>query len=104
METSSDSSRRCRVFYCDPMQSDQKGSLENNHILLRYICPKKEDLCALGLTSEKALNTVISHIRSMPVEKLGGKSPLELTQFMFPELYSKLYDYGICIIDVASLC
>ena len=40
METSADNTRRCRVFYCDPMQSSQKGSLENNHIILRYICPK----------------------------------------------------------------
>ena len=32
METSSDGTRRTRVFYCDPMRSGQKGTLENKHI------------------------------------------------------------------------
>lgn len=36
METGSDGTRRTRVFYCDPMQSGQKGTLENKHIELRY--------------------------------------------------------------------
>ena len=44
METSSDGTRRTRVFYCDPMQSGQKGTLENKHIELRYILPKRTDL------------------------------------------------------------
>ena len=30
----------CRLFYCDPMQSGQKGKIEENHTILRYICPK----------------------------------------------------------------
>lgn len=42
METSSDGTRRTRVFYCDPMQSGQKGTLENKHIKLRYILPKEQ--------------------------------------------------------------
>lgn len=31
MEISPDGTRRTRVFYCDPMQSGQKGTLENMH-------------------------------------------------------------------------
>ena len=31
IETRSDTFRRTRIFYCDPMCSSQKGSLENNH-------------------------------------------------------------------------
>ena len=38
--------------------------------------PKGTDLKALGLTDQSALNLVISHVDSAPVEKLGGKSPL----------------------------
>ena len=49
METGTDNTRRTRVFYYDPMQSGQKGSLENKYIELRYILPKGADLCALGL-------------------------------------------------------
>ena len=95
METSSDGLLRTRVFYCDPMQSGQKGSLENKHIELRYILPKETDLRALGLTDQSALNLVLSHINSVPCERLGNKSPLELTEFLYPDLYRKLLDFGI---------
>lgn len=95
MESSSDGTRRTRVFYCDPMQSGQKGSLENKHIELRYILPKGTDLRALGLLGQNALNLVISHVDSAPVERLGGKSPLELAEFMYHDLYEKLEAYGI---------
>lgn len=95
METAPDGTRRTRLFYCDPMQSSQKGSLENKHIELRYILPKGTDLTALGLTGQDALNTALSHIDSAPVEKLGGRSPLELADFMYHDLYEKLNAFGI---------
>lgn len=99
METDSGGARRTRVFYCDPMQSGQKGSLENNHIALRYILPKEADLKALGLVGQDSLNLALSHVNSFPVEKLGGKSPLELTEFMFHDLYERLSQFGIRKID-----
>lgn len=95
IETASDGTRRTRVFYCDPMQSGQKGSLENKHIELRYVLPKSTDLKALGLTGQNNLNLVLSHVNSAPVEKLGGKSPLDLTDFMYHDLYEKLELFGI---------
>ncbi|MCM1257952.1 MAG: transposase [Roseburia sp.] len=95
METSPDGTRRTRLFYCDPMQSGQKGSLENKHIELRYIFPKGTDLAALGLTGQDALNTALSHIDPAPAEKLGGKSPLELADFMYHDLYERLEAFGI---------
>lgn len=103
METASDGSRRTRVFYCDPMQSGQKGSLENNHISLRYILPKGTDLRALGLTDQSALNLALSHVNSAPVEKLGGRSPLELAGFMYHDLYEKLEAFGIRQIEKDSI-
>ena len=99
METASDGSVRTRVFYCDPMQSGQKGSLENNHIELRYILPKETDLTNLGLTDQTALNLVLSHINSAPVESFGGKSPLELAEFLYPDLFAQLVAFGIRKID-----
>lgn len=95
METGVDGTTRTRVFYCDPMQSGQKGSIENNHIQLRYILPKQTDLVSLGLTDQDALNLVLSHLNSAPVEKFGGKSPLEVASFMYHDLYEKLISYGI---------
>lgn len=87
--------QRCRVFYCDPMASNQKGSLENNHEELRYILPKETDLKALGLDSQESLNLAISHINSTPKQKLEGKSPIELCEFLHEELMNKLKDFGI---------
>ena len=95
METSSDGTRRTRVFYCDPMRSGQKGTLENKHIELRYILPKGTVLRGLGLTGQSELNLVLSHINSSPCELLGNKSPLELTEFMYQDLYGKLLAFGI---------
>ena len=95
LEFRRDSTRRCRVFYCDPMQSGQKGSLENNHELLRYICPKGVDLRGIGLTGQDKLNLALSHINSSSVESLSGKSPVEYVRFMHPELWEKLENFGI---------
>lgn len=95
IETGIDGSRRTRVFYCDPMQSGQKGSLENKHIELRYILPKGTDLYSLGLVDQDALNTVLSHVNSAPVEKLGGKSPLDVADFMYHDLFEKFENFGL---------
>lgn len=95
METDEDGITRTRVFYCDPMQSGQKGSLENKHIELRYILPKSTDLHALGLIDQDALNTVLSHVNSVPVEKMGGKSPLDVADFMYHDLFEKLEAFGL---------
>ena len=103
IEKSADGSRRTRLFFCDPMQSGQKGSLENNHITMRYIIPKKTDLRRLGLVNQDALNLVLSHVNSAPVESLGGKSPLELTEFLYPDLYEKLTEFGIHKINSESI-
>ena len=95
MEKRDDGTTRTRVFYCDPMQSGQKGSLENSHELLRYICPKGTDLKELGLTGQEALNEAIRNIDSYPVESFGGKCPLDVAEFMFNDLYVALSSYGI---------
>lgn len=95
METAPDGTRRTRLFYCDPMQSGQKGTLENKHIELRYILPKGTDMRGLGLVDQDALNLALSHVDSAPVEKLGGKSPLDLAGFMYHDLYEKLDAFGI---------
>ncbi len=94
-EKEENESRRTRIFYCDPMASGQKGSLENNHKEIRYICPKENDLKDLGLNSQEKTNLIVSHINSQSKEHLKGKSPLEVMEFMNPALYQKFKDFGI---------
>lgn len=94
-EKEENESRRTRIFYCDPMASGQKGSLENNHKEIRYVCPKENDLKDLGLNSQEKANLIVSHINSQSKEHLKGKSPLEVMEFMNPALYQKFKDFGI---------
>lgn len=94
-EKEENESRRTRIFYCDPMASGQKGSLENNHKEIRYICLKENDLKDLGLNSQEKANLIVSHINSQSKEHLKGKSPLEVMEFMNPALYQKFKDFGI---------
>jgi IS30 family transposase len=98
-EIRQDGTRRTRIFYCDPMQSGQKGSLENVHHLLRDICPKGVDLKELGLRTQKDTNLISSHINSYPKEKLRGKSSFQLLEFLNQEMAQKLYDFGLTAIS-----
>ncbi|MBP3398892.1 MAG: IS30 family transposase [Erysipelotrichaceae bacterium] len=95
LENRENKTRRTRVFYCDPMQSGQKGSLENIHVELRYILPKEVDLRKLGLNSQEDLNLVLSHINSYPREALHHKSPIEMMEFLNSNLMQRFYDFGI---------
>ncbi len=87
--------RRTKVYYCDPMASGQKGSLENKHKELRYVLPKVVDLIQLGLIDQTTLNKVLSHVNSYPLESLKGKTPIEMIRFLNPKLLEKFIDFGI---------
>ena len=95
LEKAQNGTKRTHVFYCDPMASNQKGSLENNHKEIRYICPKENDLKELGLDSQEKANLMVSHINSQPKEKLKGRTPLEIMKFMNPELFKRFIEHGI---------
>lgn len=98
-EIRQDGTRRTRIYYCDPMASFQKGSIENVHIMLRDICPKGCDLYALGLDSQEKADRISSHINSYKKEKLNGKSSFQLLQFLSPETARKFFDYGLLSIS-----
>lgn len=94
-EKDSDGCMRTKVFFCDPMCSGQKGSLENNHKELRYILPKNTDLYALGLTGQNKLNLALSNVNSAAKKHLNDKSAFEYLKFMAPDLYQKFIDFGL---------
>ena len=75
-----------KIFYCDPQHSSQKPHVENNHILIRDILPKKMDLSFL--TQEK-LNIMFSHLNSTPRASLGGKTPYEVFTFLYRKAVAK---------------
>ena len=69
-----------KIFYCDPQHASQKPHVENNHILIRYILPKKTNLNFL--TQEK-LDLMFSHLNSTSRSILGGKTPYEVFTFLY---------------------
>ena len=75
-----------KIFYCDPQHPSQKPHVENNHILIRYVLPKKTNL--KFLTQEK-LDLMFSHINSTPRSILGGKTPYEVFTFLYGENITK---------------
>ena len=94
-EIRNDGTRRTRLFYCDPMASWQKGSLENIHLLIRDICPKETDLYALGLDSQEKANRISSRINSYSKKKLNNKTSFSVLKFFNKEMADKLIDQGL---------
>ena len=77
--------RRRRVYYCDPMRSDQKAEAEKNHEELRRVLPKgRSDFDALDRADVAA---VCSHVNSYPRPARKGKCPYDLAA---PELPAEL--------------
>lgn len=91
--------RRCRVFYCDPMRSCQKGSCEKNHGLIRRIIPKGSDLDCLR---QYDVATVASHVNSYPRPSLGGRSPFAMAARKIPKRL--LDELGISWLRADEVC
>ena len=88
----------CNIFYCDPMQSNQKSNCERNHEIFRYISPKGKsfDHC-----TQDDILLIMNHINSYPRQKLNWKTPMEV----FEELYGTevLKKLGLEKIELSKL-
>lgn len=82
MERSSQRRRkRCSIWFCDPQQSQQKGSAEN-HVELRRILPK-------GRTDFDALTCVdmaccMSHVNSYCRKSIDWFAPIDMAKAVHP--------------------
>lgn len=75
--------RRCRVFYCDAMNSNQKSEAERNHQQLRRILPKtRSDFDKLSVYD---IAICCSHVNSYPSAGRLGKCPFELLGGLLPK-------------------
>lgn len=52
---------RCKIFYCHPLQSGEKGSCEKNHEYIRYVLPKQT---VFSFLNQEKVNLMMSHINS----------------------------------------
>jgi IS30 family transposase len=73
---------QCRVFYCDPMNSNQKSNCERNHEFIRYVLPKGTSMDRFTQTD---ITKLMNHINSYPRKKWNGQAPLDL----FIQIYGK---------------
>lgn len=75
-----------KVFYCDPMNSNQKSKCERNHELFRYIVPKGNTFAVLD-TQKTQL--IMNNINSYPRKRLGGKSPVAVFKSIYGEVITE---------------
>ena len=75
LELSPDNTIRTSIYYCDPMQSGQKGRLEKNHEYIRYVIPKGKSLAAY---TQEDLTILMNHINSTKRPGLDNMSPYGL--------------------------
>ncbi len=76
------------IYYCHPYSSYEKGSIENNHELLRRIIPQG---VSLNIYDENDIQLICSHINSLYREELNGKCPFDLiNDYLSEETIKKL--------------
>ena len=90
--------RRCRVYYCDPMRSDQKGACERNHVEVRKLLPKGRGISFDDLDEVDAW-FVGSMVNSEPRPSLMGLSPLALLRAAEPAIADAVAD-ALGIVEV----
>ena len=99
----SEGESRCRVFFCDPMQSQQKGACERNHVEIRKMLPKGRGISFDDLDEIDAC-FVGSNVNSEPRPSLMGISPLAMLRAANPAVADALHSsFGICELPYAEL-
>jgi len=69
-----------RVFYCDPQQSQQKGSLEVNHTMIRRIIPKGTPMEPY---SQENISLMMDHVNSYGRKKINNRTPYHMFEFLY---------------------
>ncbi|MBE5859577.1 MAG: IS30 family transposase [Butyrivibrio sp.] len=82
--------KRTMIFFCEPNRSDQKGSCERNHKLLRRIIPKRtswDDSRNMSIQGLMQPHMVLAtnHVNSYPRPDLGDRRPYDLAFKALPE-------------------
>lgn len=62
--------RRCRIFWCDPQESNQRSEAERNHGRLRRIFPKGH--VGMDALADRDVALACSHANSYPLASIGG--------------------------------
>jgi len=78
---------RCRVFYCDPLNTNQKSQCERNHEFIRCVLPKGSSFDAL---TQADADRVLSHVNSYARPGLGNRRPVDVFEKRFGRVAATL--------------
>ena len=92
-------SSNIHLFYCHPYSSYEKGSIENNHELIRRVIPKG---VSLKPYTQKDFDLLCSHINSLFRKNLDGKCPFDLIENYVP--FDKINKLGLNKIHPLDVC
>lgn len=73
---------RTKLFFCEPLRSNQKGLCENNHRLIRYVLPKKT---SFEFLTQSHATLLMNHINSYSRASLFGSTPYKISADVLPE-------------------
>ena len=82
IEECEDGTKRTRVFFCDPMNSNQKSQLERNHEIVREILPRGASFD--GLTQDRAY-LALSHVNAYVRLSQSDRTPYDVFEFLYGE-------------------
>ncbi len=71
--------QKVHLFYCDPGKSCQKGKVEKNHELIRYVLPKGTSFDNLN---QEKIKILMDNINSYPREELNKCCPFDLAYML----------------------
>ena len=71
---------RTKIYYCDPMRSNQKGGIENVHTMLRMIIPKGTVFTDL---TQWDVRKAVDHVNNAARKHLDGKTPYEKAFWLY---------------------
>lgn len=84
--------QRCRIFFCDPMASWQKGRIEKNHEFIRYVLPKGSSFDGL---SQDDVDLLMNHINCTCRDVLWESCPFDLACSSMSDVVAALQLYRV---------
>ncbi|OUP10373.1 IS30 family transposase [Collinsella sp. An2] len=92
-----------RLFYCDPMRSDQKGACERNHVEVRKLLPKGRGI-SFDRLAPADCSLLMSQLNSEPRGVLAFMPPARMLLAAFGDDARAIMDaYGIELLDPSEL-
>lgn len=92
LENTSNGRPRCRIFYCDPMASWQKGRIEKAHEFIRYVLPKGSSFDGL---SQDDVDLLMNHINCTCRDVLEESCPFDLACSSMADVIAALQLYRV---------